>query len=170
MILHKSQMPLLTKLGLSVFLCLSIFMVVCNIIRASWRDYQGLLDAPWQSTWSIIEGCVAVTMASLTAYRSTLFGSSDSPSKLASYLRRIFGRDLEAGSEPLGPREIGESPFSPIRIRFPKPVLTGVRRIFDIKTTRTDMTMTGRTQDFEMESIRTEYHEHIKMMPSRDAV
>lgn len=91
-ILQKTPFPSLSvKIGVGFFLLLSIFMLVCSIIRAAGVYYQGIIDCRWQSYWCQVEACIAVMMGSLTVYRSTLVGSGDGPNKLQSFFHRIFG-------------------------------------------------------------------------------
>jgi hypothetical protein len=94
LILRQSQMRMLTKIGLGFFLCLSVFMLTCSIMRASGLYYQGALDFPWQVYWLHVEACIGVTMGSLNVYRSTPIGSNEISDKLQSYLVRIFGRNF----------------------------------------------------------------------------
>lgn len=58
------------KLGLGAFLCLSIGMIVMAITRLSGLHYRGSFDNIWIFLWQQIEACIAVTMLSLTAFRS----------------------------------------------------------------------------------------------------
>jgi hypothetical protein len=67
------------KLGIAIFLCLSIFMVIIALIRMfgamrpslrSKRDF----DTAWEIFWQHMEGCVAVLMGSITAFRN-VFGT-----------------------------------------------------------------------------------------------
>ena len=59
------------KLGLGVFLCLSIGMILMAITRLSGvHSYRGSFDEIWILLWQQIEACIAVTMLSLTAFRS----------------------------------------------------------------------------------------------------
>ena len=58
------------KLGLAAFLCLSICMVIMAIIRVSGIHFRGKFDNTWIFMWQQVEACTAVTMLSLTAFRS----------------------------------------------------------------------------------------------------
>lgn len=58
------------KLGLAAFLCLSICMVIMEIIRVSGIHFRGKIDNTWVFMWQHVEACTAVTMLSLTAFRS----------------------------------------------------------------------------------------------------
>lgn len=52
------------------FLCLSIVMVVIAIVRSSRVSHGPDLNTLWQSLWQIVESCIALIMASITAFRS----------------------------------------------------------------------------------------------------
>ena len=91
-ILRRTSFPSLSvKIGVGVFLMLSVFMLVCSIIRAAGVYYEGIIDCRWQSYWCHVEACIAVIMGSLTVYRSTLVGSNEVPNKVQSYIYRVFG-------------------------------------------------------------------------------
>ncbi|PWY92220.1 hypothetical protein BO70DRAFT_402066 [Aspergillus heteromorphus CBS 117.55] len=90
-LLYKVQVRTLTKVGLGCFLCLSIFMCVCSIIRTAGTYYHGALDYPWQVFWLHLEGCIGVTMGSITVYRSTLIGSNEVSAVFKKYITRMKG-------------------------------------------------------------------------------
>ena len=69
-LLWRVQMKTRQKLGWATFLCLSICMIVVAIIRVSGLYYHGTIDNTWIFLWQQVESCVAVTMLSLTAFRS----------------------------------------------------------------------------------------------------
>ena len=92
-VLKTSQLRRSKKTSLAIFLCLSIFMVVCAIVRANASTYYcepaeesdeprfKLLNpneetfagpVPWIFMWQQVEGLVAVVMASAVSFR-TLF-------------------------------------------------------------------------------------------------
>lgn len=73
-LLWRVQMKTRQKLGLGAFLCLSIFMCITAAIRVSVLHYQRAFDETWLLLWQQVEACVAVTMISLTAFRSVLVG------------------------------------------------------------------------------------------------
>lgn len=70
------------QLGLGIFLCLSVIMTVIAIIRMSGYRFHGIgisgsIDSTWAFFWLYLEACVAVIMASITAFRSLfIHGSS----------------------------------------------------------------------------------------------
>lgn len=98
-VLRKSAMRGAVRLGVGVFLMLSVFMLICSIVRAAGVYYQGIIDCRWQSYWCHVEACIAVMMGSLTVYRSTLVGSNDVPNRMQSYLYKWFGITVEQGHD-----------------------------------------------------------------------
>lgn len=72
LLLRKSQMKPSEKLGVGVFLCLSVVMAVIAIIRISAyrvRGPSGSLDVTWVFLWLYLQACIAVIMACLPAFR-----------------------------------------------------------------------------------------------------
>lgn len=67
------------KLGLGASLCLSIFMCITAAIRVSRYRYQRAFDVSWIFLWQQVEACVAVTMISLTAFRSVFVTHASKP-------------------------------------------------------------------------------------------
>ncbi|KAI0914513.1 hypothetical protein F4823DRAFT_286112 [Ustulina deusta] len=51
-----------------IFLCLTIVMAICAIIRIAGFHYRGREDDIWEFFWQHTEGAVAVMMASITAF------------------------------------------------------------------------------------------------------
>lgn len=73
-LLRKIRATLYQKLAMGLFMCLSIAMIIVAIIRgAIFYNPQGnTRDGPLQAYLVFIEGCIAIIMVSLTAFR-TLF-------------------------------------------------------------------------------------------------
>lgn len=69
------------KLGIAAFLCLSICTALMVITRLSGRYYHGKYDNIWVFLWQHIEACTAVTMLSLTAFRSVFVEAKPGPNK-----------------------------------------------------------------------------------------
>lgn len=60
------------KVGVGVFLCLSIVMAVIAIIRISacrLSGRSGSLDVTWVFLWLYLQACIAIIMACLPAFR-----------------------------------------------------------------------------------------------------
>ncbi len=100
LILGKTQLKPTQKLGLGVFLCLSIVMVVVAIVRMSGYRIHGVgingsLDTTWSFFWVYIEACVATIMASITAFRSLFVqGSAGVPDEEKNTKTFHFPREL----------------------------------------------------------------------------
>ena len=72
------------KLGLGVFLCLSVFMILAAMVRSSnlyvtvvvFGVEHKVFDVTWKLFWQQFEACIAVLMASLTGFRSIFMADS----------------------------------------------------------------------------------------------
>jgi len=72
-------MKFATKMGIGAFLSLSIFMIICVVIRmAGFKTNGRPPQSTWRVFWQITEACVAVMMASLTALRILLVAKKNS--------------------------------------------------------------------------------------------
>ncbi|KAF2012755.1 hypothetical protein BU24DRAFT_412086 [Aaosphaeria arxii CBS 175.79] len=69
-ILRNVRIRLTQKVAIASFLCLSSAMVVLAIVRLSLSRYKGWGDLATQYILLFIEACVAITMASVAAYRA----------------------------------------------------------------------------------------------------
>lgn len=66
------------KLGLAALLCLSIFMVLISAIRMTgYAHHHGLIDPTWTWFWMYIESCVAIIIASISAFSPLFFINRD---------------------------------------------------------------------------------------------
>ena len=54
-------------------------MIVIAIIRIAGLHYKGTFDNTWIFLWQQVEACVAVTMLSLTAFRSVFVSGTSNP-------------------------------------------------------------------------------------------
>ena len=73
--LWKVEINIRRKFGLGWVLCLSIFAIITNIIRASGHKLNnGQNDVVWILFWGEMEACVAVIANSMTAFRSLFIG------------------------------------------------------------------------------------------------
>lgn len=126
-------MRLLAKIGLGIFLCLSIFMLTCAILRTAGMYHHGALDYPWQVFWHHSEACIGIIMGSLTAYRSALVGSNEVSDKIQWHFNRLFRRrNLGAtpGHDAQEARKKSMSRQNNILLRIPGATLTGLRTLF----------------------------------------
>ncbi|KAI1074019.1 hypothetical protein F5B20DRAFT_565233 [Whalleya microplaca] len=161
-ILRKSQMALLSKIGLGVFLCLSLFMLVCSVIRAAGTYHNKTLDTPWQVFWLHAGACVGVLMASITVYRSVFVGSS----KVSSNLQRFIDKAIQMRAS----ERIPEPQEHTRRVRFgrfllskiPNATLTGLATLFGQtnQIQKADTNLSTMNSNFDV--IDIDYHEHLK--------
>lgn len=78
LILRISQMKFTQKLGLATLLCLSIFMVLISAIRMTgYAHHHSQLDPTWTWFWMYIESCVAIIIASISAFSPFFFINRD---------------------------------------------------------------------------------------------
>ena len=171
MILRQSRMKSLTKVGLGCFLCLSAFMLACSIIRVALIYYNGTLDYPWQIFWLHSEGCIGVTMGSITVYRSTLISSGNEVSNsfrayIAKITRSIRGHkgSNRSTDDTSSPEQLEKEPqvqTSRFKLpRIPSATLSGVRTLFGgTKLTRPTAMC---TDDSEVDVSEVDYHAFLK--------
>ncbi|KAF2184595.1 hypothetical protein K469DRAFT_666410 [Zopfia rhizophila CBS 207.26] len=76
LLLRPSTLRTTTKIGVGTFLCLSLFMVICSLIRAVGfvPDQGDVPSVSWRYFWLQIECCTAVIMGSVTVFRTVLVG------------------------------------------------------------------------------------------------
>lgn len=155
-------MALLTKIGLGVFLCLSLFMLTCSITRAAGMYYQGTLDVPWQVFWLHAEACVGVLMASITVYRSVLIGSTKASGSFRRFLDRVIQmRTSEHLSNPQQrtmPAKLGWFLLS----KIPNATLTGLVTLLGHPDHESEKGKTTSTMHSTLEVEVIDYHDHLK--------
>jgi hypothetical protein len=154
-------MAMLTKIGIGVFLCLSLFMLACSITRAAGTYYNGTLDTPWQVFWLHAEACVAVLMASITVYRSVLIGSSDASTRFQRYLENIIKIRTSEGLSEAEQLTLRDRFARFLLSKIPNATLTGLATMFaELNNTHATATDLSKVSDFEMGD--TDYHMHLK--------
>lgn len=111
----------MTKISLGVFLCLSLFMLSCSIIRAAgmYNKSNGALDVPWGVFWIHAEACIGVLMGSITVYRSALVGPTNASNNFRRFVNKVIkmrtsGRVSEKPKELSMPAHIGSILLSKI--------------------------------------------------------
>ena len=62
------------KMILGIFLCLNSCMVVTSGLRLSGIKFRGTFDEVWILFWQYIQACTAITMLSITTFRSVFIG------------------------------------------------------------------------------------------------
>lgn len=75
-LLWRVQIKSRQKLGLGVFLCLGVCMIIVAIIRNFELHYRGSFDNTWIFLWQQVETCVAVMMTLLTAFRTVFVANA----------------------------------------------------------------------------------------------
>ncbi|KAI1370050.1 hypothetical protein F4677DRAFT_459337 [Hypoxylon crocopeplum] len=168
-ILRGSLLSRSTKFGLAVFLCLSIFMAICAIVRMSGFHYKGFEDDVWEFFWQHTEGAVAVMMASITAFRTLFVKRADNAedstphSPAESFFRRLFKHfQFLARAQP--EEKPTPAPGNPIfkLPKIPSPIFTGVRT-FIRKNNRTNASdATFATLDSRIDESEADYHATLK--------
>ncbi|XDG05101.1 hypothetical protein ABKA04_004716 [Annulohypoxylon sp. FPYF3050] len=177
-VLRGSFLSRSTKFGLAVFLCLSIFMAICAIVRIAGYHYRGLEDDIWEFFWQQTEGAVAVMMASITAFR-TLFvkqtnsESETSRSPVESFFHRIFRRfqalaRAQPEEKPAPKQEAGAISKLP---KIPSPIFTGLRTFIRNNNRTNATTATFASLNSVIDDGDTDYHAALKtqgLAASRD--
>ncbi|PWY83641.1 hypothetical protein BO94DRAFT_468625, partial [Aspergillus sclerotioniger CBS 115572] len=138
----KIQIKIITKLGVGLFLCLSIFIFVCAIVQDSGTFYQSTLDYPWKDFWLHIKAYIRVTMGSLTAYQSTLVSDNKASDKMKAGLYKLtrlihnLRVSLRYPSQP-GGNEIRAATGKPMLFpSIPRPTLGTLRAWLGNRTER----------------------------------
>lgn len=116
-ILRKSKMKPRQQVGIGIFLCLSVIMTLIAIIRISGYRINGIglsgsIDSTWAFFWLYLEACIAVIMASTTAFRSFfIHGSSKTidPNGNQNPINAIRGR-ISHRAARCGWNEVDEEP------------------------------------------------------------
>ena len=119
------------KLGLGIFLCLSMVMGLIALIRMSvYRRHGNQIDVTWHVCWLFLEACVATIMASITAFRALFVrGGSKGPdakaqNRLQFYsfrdrvLRKLTRSDKSGSWEEMDQEQLP---------KIPSATLTGIR-------------------------------------------
>lgn len=169
-VLKNSFLTRSTKFGLAIFLCLSIFMAICAIIRIAGFHYKGVEDDTWEFFWQQLEGAVAVMMASITAFR-TLFvkqttnaDDTTSRSPVESLLHRFYMRFQSLARARPDEKVVSTDSRPILRLpKLPSPVFTGVRT-FVRKNNRTDVSdATFASQDSVYDGSDGDYHAILRV-------
>jgi hypothetical protein len=164
-------MMFVTKLGFGVFLCLSLFMLCCSIIRAGGTYYYDELyqDTPWLVFWLHAEACIGVLMASITVYQSVLANSSGSFSALQRLIQKAIAIRTSARLSEQERKQLN------VRGRFgrfllskiPKATLTGLGTLFDVTGKGNESVSTNMTSVYEMSA--EDYHHHLTALHQADS-
>ncbi|KAI0122341.1 hypothetical protein F4814DRAFT_206854 [Daldinia grandis] len=165
-----------TKFGLAIFLCLSIFMIICAIIRIAGFYYKGLEDDTWEFFWQHMEGAVSVMMASITAFRTLFVKQANSAddtmprSPVESLFRKLFRRFQHLAQAQPNEKPASSSDTSiPKLPGIPSPIFTGLRT-FIRRNNRTEVSAaTFATLDSVGDASEADYHAALKMQHRADS-
>ncbi|KAI1413326.1 hypothetical protein F5Y13DRAFT_189235 [Hypoxylon sp. FL1857] len=169
-VLRGSLLSRSTKFGLAVFLCLSIFMAICAIVRIAGFHYKAVEDDVWEFFWQHTEGAVAVMMASITAFR-TLFvkqtndGEATAPrSPVGSLFHRLFMRFQSLAQAQPDEKPASTQNSSILKLpKIPSPIFTGMRT-FIRRNHRTGVSAnTFATLDSVVDESEADYHAALKV-------
>ena len=121
----KVQIAPRQKIGLGIFLCLNISMVIIACVRGFGVQADPVWDIPWTIFWLQMEACVAVSMASLTAFRSIfLAGTSRSePRRARHWYLPTYEKIISRKNKSKEGRILVENPLPEI----PSATLSGIR-------------------------------------------
>ncbi|KAI0850263.1 hypothetical protein F5Y00DRAFT_268414 [Daldinia vernicosa] len=175
-VLRGSFLSRSTKFGLAIFLCLSIFMVICAIVRIAGFHYRGLEDDTWEFFWQHNEGAVSVMMASITAFRTLFVKQANStedtiPRSPVESLFRNFFRRFQYLARAQPNEKPTSSPDIPIPKlpRIPSPIFTGLRT-FIRRNNRTGVSAaTFATLDSVGDASEADYHATLKIQHRADS-
>lgn len=114
------------KLGITFFLCLSVLMVFIAVIRIS--QVHSKTYNVWATFWQQLEGCVAILMVSLTAFRTLFVSSPQNPREKRqkpsdSYRRRLSYKHKDSGEG----MEVKHVQRAKVNVMLPSATLTGLR-------------------------------------------
>ncbi|KAL8630979.1 hypothetical protein Q9189_003327 [Teloschistes chrysophthalmus] len=128
-LIYKVSISLRQKIGIAFFLSLSTIMVLIAIIRISQvhtRTYN-----VWATFWQQLEGCVAILMVSLTAFRTLFVSSPHSSAEVkakrpsGSERRRLWYKYKGASDEGKGSGSVERARV--VDVSMPSATLTGMR-------------------------------------------
>jgi len=165
-VLKQSLLSRSTKFGLAIFLCLSIFMAICAIVRVAGFHYKGLEDDTWEFFWQHTEGAVSVMMASITAFRTLFVKQMNNAENIEAqnsvkslFFHRLFRRFQSLARARPGEKPTSTQSSSVLKLpKMPSPIFTGVRT-FIRRNNRTDASAaTFDTLDSVIDGSEADYH------------
>jgi len=101
-------------------LCLNIVMIIVAITRAAGLHYRGVFDSFWIYLFQQVESCAAVTIISLTAFRS-VFVANESAKKNLNPWQASIPKILRKH------RKLGSQDQHLADLRIPSATFTGMR-------------------------------------------
>ncbi|KAL8724159.1 MAG: hypothetical protein Q9181_006953 [Wetmoreana brouardii] len=165
-LLWKVQIRLQQKIILGTFLCLSVCMFSICLVRTTGEIIDGntgsAVDVQWNIFWQITEASVAVTVVSLTAFRS-LYGiktlQQEQRNKkqhgpwLSSYRMNMFNRKKQRRVDEFGDTIADEHYSLP---SIPGATLTGIRTMIGGMTARSTQALSTRDDLLSVDEAQKE--------------
>ncbi|KAL9110825.1 MAG: hypothetical protein Q9227_004625 [Pyrenula ochraceoflavens] len=127
LLLWGVQMNVRRKLGFGWLLCLSVFCIICVIIRAvGHKLVNGQNDVVWILFWTHMEGCVALIACSMTAFRALFQSRGPMGKKLSP---RQFRQDKKNPTRIGRPSKESEQTPQLAMPTMTKPTISGLMSI-----------------------------------------
>lgn len=104
-LLWSVRIQLRQKIILGIFLSLNVFMGIMACARVSGVNFHGRFDEVWLFIWQHVEACVAVTMVSVTAFRSAYVGSESLQRRKDRAMRRWYSSSLQPFRRKKAPQQ-----------------------------------------------------------------
>ena len=165
-LLWKVKIRLSQKIILGTFLCLSVCMFALSLVRIIGGTHGGhtgpILDFEWLTFWLVVEASVAVTVVSLTAFRS-LYGiktiqrqqkDKKRQQDLASYRRYLLSRrQQQRRVDEFGDPIPGEGSLLP---SIPSATISGLRSAIGRMTAWSTQGLSTRGEQVTVEETQKE--------------
>ncbi len=133
-------------------------MAITASIRVSGLKFRGTFDVVWLFLWQQIEACVAVTMLSLTAFRSAFVASASARVQRESPNTPWYSSTVEAIKRNRALRRHDEESSQGLP-QIPSATLTGLRTfIRGEQDTTTSSLSNDRTPIYEMGAEKGPFH------------
>ena len=163
----KVQIAPRQKVGLGIFLCLNVSMVIIACVRGFGVQADPVWDTPWTIFWLQIEACVAVSMASLTAFRSIfLAGTTRSePRRAGHWYSPTYEKILSRKNKSKEGRNPKENPLPEI----PSATLNGLRTYIRVARPSTIPELEDGNGLHSAETKDHNYEEQIIVLPELSA-
>lgn len=130
-LLWKVRVGARQKFALGISLCLSIVMIVVAVIRISaFRLTNGEVDIVWLAFWQQQECSIAVTVVSISAFRSLFVAASTNKLKGRPLRQSVNNWKRRIERRRLGPTtDEKQMPITSVLPQVPSPTLTGMSSV-----------------------------------------
>ena len=126
-ILHEYQRSPRQKIGMGIFLCLNALQGIVAIIRMAGIKSRFGLDHTWNDFWQQLEVSTAISMISLSAFRSFFISERSRARQRRNRYQRYYSYRMKASSgsssQPIQSGATDDGPLPPI----PSATMTGLR-------------------------------------------